>query len=284
MTSHLYLRQDMPCRSSSDYRIRSLYPRPRGGSIARKNMTSDHPVLQKIEQLGLSGMATALREQFDVPDIEAIGFEQRLELLLDRELETQENRLLQERLNAARLPQEASLGEVEYRASRGLSKHVMRRLSSCGWVRSHHNVIITGPTGSGKTFIACALTHIACVSGYTGAYHRLSRLLDELEMARRGGYTARLQHAFSCVDVLVLDDWGQKPLTDDEQRDLFELFDARYLRRATIVTSHVPVEQWHELMPDSTLADAVLDRLVYNAHYIRLAGESMRKRHPLSRS
>ena len=236
-----------------------------------------HPTLAKLEGLRLSGMAKALREQHQTPEIDRLSFEERLGLLVDREATEREDQRLRVRLKQARLRQSASMEDVLYEAGRGLDRSQMLQLATCEYVRRHHNVVVTGPTGAGKSFIACALAHKACLEGYTAAYHRLPRLLEDLEVARGDGRYLKLLKALAKVDVLVLDDWGLVRLPATQQRDLLEILDDRHRMRSTIATSQLPLEHWHEAMVDPTLADAILDRLVHTAYTIRLQGASMRK-------
>jgi DNA replication protein DnaC len=237
----------------------------------------DHPTLHKLEDLRLSGMARALREQMDTPDVDTLSFEERLGLLVDREATDREDRRLKTRLRKATLRQTASLEDLDYRTGRGLDKRLMLHLAACDWVRRHQNIVVTGPTGVGKSFVACALAHKACLEGYGVLYHRLPRIVEDLQLSRGDGRYIKLLKTLSRIDVLVLDDWGLARLTAAQQRDLLELLDDRHERRSTIVTSQLPVDHWHEAMADPTLADAILDRLVHNAHHITLQGESMRK-------
>lgn len=236
-----------------------------------------HPTLDKLERLRFMGMTKALREQLQNPEVERLSFLERLGLLVDREVTDREDRRLKSRLRRAGLRQQACLEDIDYRAGRGLDKPLMRHLATCDWVRRHHNVVITGPTGVGKSFIACALAHKACLEGFGALYGRLSRLLEDLEVARGDGRYLKLLKQFSKVDVLVLDDWGLARLTALQQRDVLELLEDRHQRRSTIATSQLPLSSWHEAMANPTLADAILDRLIHNAHRIDLKGESMRK-------
>ena len=236
-----------------------------------------HPTLEKLQALNLTGMVHALQEQFRMPECARLSFEERLGLLVDRETTEQENRRLARRLGQARLRQPAVLEDVDFRHPRGLDRALLLSLASCWWVRDHQNCLITGPTGVGKTYLACALAHKACREGVSAHYARVSRLLEELAVARADGSYSRRLAALSRFDLLVLDDWGLAPLTDLSRRDLLEILDDRYDRRATLVASQLPVENWHEALADPTLADAILDRLVHNAHRIALHGESMRK-------
>jgi DNA replication protein DnaC len=238
----------------------------------------NHPTFDKLLALRLSGMYQALMEQMQTPDITALSFEERLGLLVDRESPERENRRLTTRLRQAKLRQTACIEDIDYRHPRGLDKSLMTRLVTCQWVQERQNVLITGPTGIGKTWLACALGHKACRDGWTALYLRLPRFLQELPMAKGDGRYGKLMTMLAKTDVLILDDWGLAPLSDENRRDLLELLDDRYDRRATVVTSQLPVDHWHEAIGEPTLADAILDRLVHNAYKIPLQGESMRKR------
>lgn len=239
----------------------------------------NHPTFDKLKQLRFTGMLMALDEQAQNPEIEALCFEERLGLLVDRELDERETRRLKRRLKQAKLPMEASIEDVDFQAPRGLEKALIATLAGCGWITRHLNVIVTGPTGVGKSYVASALAHKACLEGYKALYQKLSRLLDELRIARADGTYGKRLVQLSKLHVLILDDWGLANLTPDSQRHLLEVLDDRHGKRSTIVTSQLPVDQWHEAMPDPTIADAILDRLVHNAYRIELTGESMRKRH-----
>jgi DNA replication protein DnaC len=236
-----------------------------------------HPTLEKLQALNLTGMLRALQEQLRTPACAQLCFEERLGLLVDSEATERENRRLAIRLGKARLRQQAVVEDVDFRHPRGLDRSLMLSLASCRWVRERRNCLITGPTGVGKTYLACALAHKACREGASTRYARVTRLLEELAIARAdGSYTRRLG-TLGRLDLLVLDDWGLAPLTDEGRRDLLEILDDRYDRHSTLVASQLPVENWHEALADPTLADAILDRLVHNAHRIALHGESMRK-------
>ena len=237
----------------------------------------NHPTLEKLTELRLNGMKEALVEQQDMVDIEELEFEERLGLLVDRELTAREDRRLKTRLRTARLRQQAAIEDLDYRHPRGLDKSLMRDLGSCQWIRKHLNLLVTGPTGVGKTWIACALAHKACHMGYTAQYRRLSRLFDELSYAHADGRYPQLMKKLARTDVIVLDDWGLAKLTAPQRRDLLEVLDDRHDRRSTLITSQLPVEHWHKIIGDPTLADAILDRLVHNSYRIELKGESMRK-------
>jgi DNA replication protein DnaC len=237
-----------------------------------------HPTVDKLHSLKLTGMYQALIEQMNMPDINALAFEERLGLLVDREMTERDQRRLKTRLQRAKLRLSACIEDMDYRHPRGLDQSLMTKLGTCQWVHERHHVLITGPTGIGKTWIACALGHQACRQGLGVLYLRLPRFLQELSMAKGDGRYVRLMKALAKTDLLILDDWGLSSLNDENRPDLLELLEDRYDTRATIVTSQFPVEHWYEAIGDPTLADAILDRLVHNAYKLLLKGESMRKR------
>ncbi len=238
-----------------------------------------HPTLDKLQTLRLTGMVKALAEQLSMSGLEELGFAERLGLLVDREIAERESRRLKDRLAKARLRHAAAVEDVDLRTPRGLDRALFASLCSCQWVRDHLNVLITGPTGTGKSYLACALAQKACREGYSALYHRLPRLLPELGLAKADGRYSKLLATLARTDVLVLDDWGLHPLTDVQRRDLLEILEDRYGHRSTVVTSQLPVAAWHDAIGDATLADAVLDRLVHNAYQLPLkAEESMRKK------
>ncbi|MED5467657.1 MAG: IS21-like element ISSpu5 family helper ATPase IstB [Pseudomonadota bacterium] len=236
-----------------------------------------HPTLDKLHALKLTGMAAALADQSATPDITDLSFEERLGLLVDREMTERDNRRMSSRLRRAKLRHAAILEDIDYRNSRGLDKGLIQSLASCQWVKEHLNALITGPTGVGKTWLACALAHKACREGYTAQYVRLTRLLRELTIAKGDGQYSKLLTSLAKVDVLILDDWGLMKLSAENRRDVLEVLEDRHGRRSTIATSQLPIEEWHGVIGDATLADAILDRLVHNAYKINLRGESMRK-------
>ena len=236
-----------------------------------------HPTLDKLHALKLTGMAAALADLSATPDITDLSFEERLGLLVDREMTERDNRRMTSRLRRAKLRHNAILEDLDYRYSRGLDKGLVQSLAGCQWVKEHLNVLITGPTGVGKTWLACALAHKACREGYTAQYVRLTRLLRELTIAKGDGQYSKLLTNLAKVDVLILDDWGLMKLSAENRRDLLEVLEDRHGRRSTIATSQLPIEEWHGIIGDATLADAILDRLVHNAYKINLRGESMRK-------
>jgi DNA replication protein DnaC len=237
-----------------------------------------HPTLDKLQQLRLNGMAKALAEQHQLPEIEQLSFEERLGLLAEREITEREDRRLSSRLRQARLKHNACLEDLDYRAPRGLDKALMAELGSGRWLREGLNLIINGPTGVGKTWIACALAQKACRDGYTALYLRLPRWFEDLALAHGDGRFPKLMSSYAKTDLIVLDDWGLAKLGAEQRRDLLELLDDRHGHRSTLVTSQLPLDHWHEVIGDPTLADAILDRLVHNAYRINLTGESMRKR------
>jgi DNA replication protein DnaC len=232
---------------------------------------------ERLLALRLIGMAKAFDDQLRHPDIDKLSFEQRLGLMIDREVTERENRRLVTRLKFASLRQTAVIEDIDLRASRGIDRSFLAKLVDGDWISRKQNLLITGATGTGKSWIACALGHKACRNNRSVLYHRLPRLFEALTLARGDGRYARLLKALSRVDLLILDDWGIAPLTGEQRRDLLEVVDDRHQRGATIITSQVPVEHWHEVIADPTIADAVLDRLVHNAHRLELKGDSMRK-------
>lgn len=236
-----------------------------------------HPTIDKLHALRLPGMAKALAHQSAIPDMAALTFEERLGLLLDQEATYRDGKRLTTRLRLATLRQNACLEDVDYRHPRGLDKSTMAKLATGAWLREHLNCLITGPAGVGKSFIACALAHQACREGMYVRYLRLPRLLNELGIAKGDGRYRKLLAQLARTDLIVLDDFGLAVVGDEQRRDLLEILEDRYQRRSTLITSQFPVEHWHEIINDPTLADAILDRLVHNAYRLALKGESMRK-------
>lgn len=234
--------------------------------------------LRQLKDLKLPTMAADLERYLATPLDDGLGFTERLGMMVDREWAAREQARLQRRLKRSKLRQTACVEDINYRHPRGLDKSVMQKLASCRWVKAHENVIITGPTGVGKSWLACALAHQACREGHTALYQRVPRLLQDLYVARADGSYARLMDRLGAPDVLVLDDFGMAPLTDLERRDLFEVIEDRQQRRSLIITSQLEVKHWHELIGDPTLADAILDRLVHTSHRLDLKGASMRPR------
>lgn len=237
-----------------------------------------HPLLEKLELLGFYGMLKALQEQMQMPDIEKLTFEERLGLLIDREMTERENRRLKTRLRKAKLRQNASVEDVDFRHPRKLDKTLFMQLADGRWLKEHHNLLIIGPTGVGKTYLACALAQKACRQGYSALYLRLPRLLYDLSIAKADGRYDKLLTAIGRTDLLVLDDWGLDKFVKEQRHDLLEILEDRHGRRSTLVTSQLPVKHWHEIIADPTIADAILDRLVHNAYKLELTGDSMRKK------
>ena len=233
---------------------------------------------EKLEKLKFTGMLKAFEEQLSLPEVKGLSFEQRLGLMIDREIIERENRRLKRRLRQAKLRDNASIEDIDFRSSRGLDKSVILSLAQCEWIRNHQNVIITGPTGVGKTYLACALAHKSCREGYAALYSRLPRLFEELAVSRGDGRYEKILNKIAKTDVLVLDDWGLSVLKESQRKDFLELVEERYGLRSTIIVAQLPITKWHELINDQTIADAILDRLVHNAHKIQMKGGSMRKK------
>lgn len=233
--------------------------------------------LDKLHQMKLGTMADALREQLRQPDALSLTFEERLGLLVDREWDARENRAITRRLQVAHLKQ-ASIEDFDFRAERGLEKSVVLSLADCRFIEQGHNVILTGPTGVGKTYLACALGNRACRLKHSVRYFRCSRLLSELHLARADGSFALLLRRLHQTQLVILDDWGLVPLDQEGARDIFDLLEEREGSGPFLIASQMPLAQWYDTIAAPTLADAILDRLVHNAHKLEMRGESMRKR------
>jgi len=238
------------------------------------------PTLDRLHELKLTGMAQAFAEQLGVPDVQTLSFEDRLALLLERETSERENRRLRRLLQLAKLRLDASLEDIDFRSPRGLDKSVVLRLAGCDWIHQHQVTLISGATGTGKTYLACALAQAACRHGLSARYYRLSRFLDDLALARADGSYPKFLNRLLRTQLLALDDFGMVPLNDPQRRDLLDVLEDRYGRRATLVTSQLPIEHWHDVIGDPTFGDAILDRLVHHAHRITLQGPSMRRKKP----
>jgi DNA replication protein DnaC len=237
-----------------------------------------HPTLDLLRQLGLAGMARAFEELAASPRGAELDHAEWLGLLLDRELSNRQDRRLKARLRYARLRHHAAVEDVDYRTPRGLDRALFQKLALGGWIEAKQNLIVEGPTGVGKSWLACALGHKACRDNHSVLYQRIPRMFADLALARGDGRYPRLMRALGGVKLLILDDWGLEPLGPEQRRDLLEIAEDRYGRSATLITSQIPVDRWHDLIGDPTLADAILDRIVHNAHRITLRGDSLRKK------
>lgn len=237
-----------------------------------------HQTLQALRRLKLTGMADGLEQQYTQPGThDELSFDERLALLVDREGTQRDNSRVTRLLKAALLKLQANPEDIDYRHPRGLNQSQFAGLLSSHWIHQHHNVLLTGPTGSGKTYLGCVLATQACRHGLSVKYFRTSRLLEALSIAHGDGRFSKLISQLAKTDLLVLDDWGLEKLTLGQRNDLLEIMEDRHGLKSTLITSQIPIRQWHQTIGDATLADAILDRLMHNAHKIQLKGESMRK-------
>jgi len=234
--------------------------------------------MHKLYAMKLNGMAGAYEEQLQQSQMGELSFEDRFTLLVERQWIWKENWALTRRLKYAGLKLDACIEDIDYRHPRGLKRSTIEQLAACEWVKYHRNCIITGPTGAGKTFIGCALAHQACREGYRAQYFYTPKLFRQMAIAHVDGRITNLLKKISRVDVLVIDDWGLATLERHQYRDFLEILDDRHGSGSTLITSQFPTSAWHDIIGDPTVADAILDRLVHNAHKIELKGESMRKK------
>jgi DNA replication protein DnaC len=235
------------------------------------------PLLDNLTRIRLPAFRAALEEQLHNAQYAELSFEDRLTLLVDQECTHRDNNRLRRRLKAAQLPLPATIEALDLAPARGLDRRLVLQLAQGEWLHQHLNTLVLGPTGVGKTFLACALAYAACRADCTARYHRTARLLNDTALAHADGSYPRLLDALARVQLLVLDDWLRDPLTRPQAQDLLDILDDRYDRASTLVVSQVPVAEWHGRIPDPTLADAILDRLVHNAYRLELQGDSRRK-------
>lgn len=235
--------------------------------------------LQNLRQLKLSGMANALASQLEqTGTYNDLPFIERMDLLLEEEHLTREHNKQQRLIRAARFKLNATVQDIDYQHRRNITKSQIAALATSGWIDKAHNLAITGPCGSGKTYLACALGHTACLKLYSTKYYRLSRLLLTLTQSKAEGTYAKVLKQLAKTQLLIIDDWGLEPLQSAHRHDLMEIMDDRHNESATVIISQLPTDQWYASIGDNTLADAILDRLMHNAHRLELSGESMRKK------
>ncbi|MBX9671132.1 MAG: IS21-like element helper ATPase IstB [Candidatus Obscuribacterales bacterium] len=235
-----------------------------------------HPTIDMMKSLKLYGMARALETQLELKEARELSFEERLGMLLDSEVLDRENKRTSLRLKNAQLRLSACIEDIKIKPGRGLERAVITALATCDWIRDKRNILITGPTGAGKTYLACALANSACRQGYTVVYYRAPSLFDDLIVAKADGRYKRILASIESKKLLVLDDFGLEKLASENRRDMFEIIERRYDSSSTIISSQFPLEHWHDVIGDPTLADAILDRIVHNSHKLKVKGETMR--------
>lgn len=241
-----------------------------------------HPTLDQMHALGLPGMATAYRELASQPQGDDLSRDEWLGLMLDREMAVRADKRLTNRMAAAKLRfPDACIENIDFAAKRGLDRRQILSLAQGAWLKAHEHLILTGQTGTGKTWLACAIGRQVARLDYSVLYVRMPRLFEDLALARLDGRFPRLIDKLARVQLLILDDWGTHALADQQRLDLLEIFEERYRRKSTLITAQLPVSAWHEMIGEATLADAILDRIVHNAHRINLEGDSMRKQKPI---
>jgi DNA replication protein DnaC len=242
-------------------------------------MTNEE-TFQKLSEIRMHGFARALHEQLDNPDSYGhLAFEDRLGILVDREWTDREARSLTRRLQLARLrDRTAAVEDIDFRHPRGLDRNLVRRLATCEWITKRQNLVITGSTGCGKTFLACAFGQKACREGFSVVYRRIPRMLSELHIAQGDGSLPRVLARWAKTDVLILDDFGLAPLDQKGKENILEVIEDRHGERSTVIAGQLPIKEWHKYIADPGLADATLDRIVHTAHQITLKGDSMRKK------
>ncbi len=240
-------------------------------------MLNQH-TLEKLHSLRLTGMAEAFEQQMTQPAAQELAFEERLGLIVDQEILYRENRRLTRLLRAAKLRVNACVEDIDYRHPRGIDRSHMSTLISCQWVQRQQNLCITGPTGSGKTWLSCALGNQACRQGLSVRYFRLPRLFEQLRIAHGDGSYPRLMNQLARIDLLILDDWAIQKMVVTQRNDMMEVIEERHGLKATLIASQLPIDRWHDYIGEATLADAILDRLLHNAHRLPLKGDSMRKK------
>jgi DNA replication protein DnaC len=228
--------------------------------------------------LRLIGMAEAFAQQLEQPEVQRLSFDERLALLVDRETTYRQNRRLQRLLHSAHFRQPACVEEIDFQPKRGLDRALIASLSSCDWIRQRHNLLITGATGTGKSWLACAFGQAACRQGLAVKYGRTHRLLEQLRIARGDGSYHKQLSQLAKLDLLILDDFGLKPLQQSERHDLLEMIEDRHGVHSTLITSQLPVSSFYEYLNEPTIADALLDRLLHSAHRLELKGESLRRK------